>query len=390
MRLRSCCTKRIVSNVVSVCLLLGGFPATSWAGVPPPGAGEGKSAQRAQKRERKEQKRERKEQKRAERLPPRLRPNWRFEFNNDAFLNSDSDNLFSAGWSLQKHGRRVYTWEEARGTLAFGRVLAKPFLPTKAMDRSFRESWSVGQAISTPEDIGAEQLLANDIPYSAMLGTTNGWIAFNDTKFTGFQMLIGIVGPAALGEEVQTAVHTLINAEDPKGWGNQLDTEPVLNFTYMWKRKLVNTKVFDLAFNTDAALGNWFTLGEASFEFRIGKNKPKGFLYIPDPIGRSMFYDAALRPDAVKKQTLYFSTVFRYAAMLRMLILDGSTFEDSNDLEDVREDFVGQLIFGLHYRRINWGVHANWWFTTDLIESGAMVMGDTGADFGTITLEYRF
>ncbi len=96
MRLRSCCAKRIVSNVVSACLLLGGFPATSWAGVPPPGAGEGKSAQRAhqrerkeQKKERKEQKRERKEQKRAEKLPPRLRPNWRFEFNNDAFLNSE-------------------------------------------------------------------------------------------------------------------------------------------------------------------------------------------------------------------------------------------------------------------------------------------------------------
>ncbi len=76
--------------------------------------------------------------------------------------------------------------------------------------------------------------------------------------------------------------------------------------------------------------------------------------------------------------------------MGRMLILDGSTFEDSHGLKDERRPIIGQVIVGLHYRRYKWGVHTNWWFTTDFIESGTMVEGDTAVDFGTFTLEYRF
>jgi lipid A 3-O-deacylase len=320
--------------------------------------------------------------------PIRYRPNWRFEFSNDVFLRSD--NFFSAGTSVQKHGPRVDFWENAKGTPAFGRPLARAVLPVDATDRSFRETWGIGQVISTPSDIETSALLPNDIPYSALLAVTNGWTAFNDTKFTGFQWLLGVVGPAALGEQVQTAIHKATGSPEPQGWDNQLGNEPVVNFTYMWKRKLVNRKSFDLAVNAGGSLGNWFTLADGSIELRVGKNKPKGFLYIPDPIGRSMFYDAALRPDNAKRYTFYVSGVFRTTYMARMLILDGSTFEDSHGLESVRRPLIGQLILGVHYRRLKWGIHTNWWFTTDFIESGAGVQGDTVVDFGTITLEYRF
>ncbi len=320
--------------------------------------------------------------------PVRYRPNWRFEFSNDVLF--DSDNFFSAGWSLQEHGPRVDYWDNARGTPAFGRLPARIFLPDQAKDRSFRESWGIGQVISTPEDIETEELLENDIPYSALLAVTNGWIAFDDTRFTGFQWLVGVVGPSARGEEVQSIIHEAIGSPKPAGWDNQLDNEPILNFTYMWKRKLVNLKNLDLALNAGGDIGNWFTLADASMEFRIGKNKPRGFLYIPDPVGRSMFYDAELPPeDDSKHYTLYFSTVLRATYMAHMLILDGNTFRDSHDLKDDRIPFVAQAILGLHYRRLKWGLHTNWWITTDLIDS-SMVRGDRTVNFATITVEYRF
>jgi lipid A 3-O-deacylase len=328
-------------------------------------------------------------QKRLRDRPVRYRPNWRFEFSNDVFLGSD--NFFSAGWSLQMHGARVDSWDNARDTPAFGRSLARLFLPEQAADRSFRESWGFGQVISTPEDIDSEELLENDIQYSSLLAVTNGWIAFNDTQFTGFQWLLGVVGPAAQGEEVQKIVHALVKSPEPQGWDNQLGNEPILNFTYMMKRKLINLKSFDFAVNGGAALGNWFSNVDASIELRIGKNKPGGFLYIPDPVGRSMFYDAALPlADKSKRYTFYASAVLRATYMAHMLILDGSTFSESPSLKDEREPFVGQMILGLHYRRYRWGIHTNWWFTTDFIRSGGMIEGDRAVDFGTITLEYRF
>ena len=97
-----------------------------------------------------------------------------------------------------------------------------------------------------------------------------------------------------------------------------------------------------------------------------------------------------MRPDSVKRYTFYASSVFRMTYMARMLILDGSTFKQSHGLKDVRRPLVGQMILGIHYRRLRWGIHANWWFTSDFLEPGTTIEGDSVVNFGTLTLEYRF
>ena len=68
---------------------------------------------------------------------------------------------------------------------AFGKVIAKPFLPTKADDRAFREGFMIGQTMSTPDDLERKDIIEEDVPYAAFLGFTNQWIAFNDKRFTG-------------------------------------------------------------------------------------------------------------------------------------------------------------------------------------------------------------
>ncbi len=78
----------------------------------------------------------------------------------------------------------------------------------------------------------------------------SSWIAFNDTRFTGFALRIGIVGEYSFAEELQSGVHSVVDATDPQGWEHQLDNELVLNFHDMKKRKLWNKPSFDGAFTS--------------------------------------------------------------------------------------------------------------------------------------------
>ena len=47
-----------------------------------------------------------------ERKPLEERAVYRFEFDNDTFV--DSDDAFTAGWSVQRHSRPWDTWDETR------------------------------------------------------------------------------------------------------------------------------------------------------------------------------------------------------------------------------------------------------------------------------------
>jgi len=40
-------------------------------------------------------------------------------------------------------------------------------------------------------------------------------------------LYLGAVGPIAFAEESQTAVHSVLSSDDPKGWDNQIENEPV-------------------------------------------------------------------------------------------------------------------------------------------------------------------
>jgi hypothetical protein len=90
---------------------------------------------------------------------------WRFTWDNDVVVSSD--NQFSNGWSLQMHRRPARRWGAATGTPAFGKSMARWFLPDRCEDLCFREGWSVGQTMQTPDHLSREELIENDAPYAA-------------------------------------------------------------------------------------------------------------------------------------------------------------------------------------------------------------------------------
>ncbi|MDT8408650.1 MAG: lipid A deacylase LpxR family protein [Wenzhouxiangellaceae bacterium] len=317
------------------------------------------------------------------------KPIWRVAWANDEIVGSD--NQFTNGAFLQKSSILADSLEQAGGTPAFGKGLASLVLPKRA-GLFYRETWTVGQNLQTPDRISERDIILTDVPYVSMLGWTNSHIAFNDQELTGFQTLLGWVGDLTLGEETQSLAHDITGATDPKGWDNQLDNEPLLNLYVMRKAKFYNNDWMDAAWNLDAALGNFFTLGQAALEFRFG-NRPAGFAPVGTPIGRSMDYNARILDPGVGY--FYTSAIVRGTGLLFALPRDGNLLRDGNDWTDDEQldtkNLLGQLILGLHYETLNWGAHLNVFLATDSAEANnGSNLEDPSNNFAILSVEWTF
>ncbi len=315
---------------------------------------------------------------------------WLVGWANDEFFGSD--NQFSNGFFLQKNGRAGTDWRQAGQTPAFGRGLARRLLPERP-DLHYRESWTVGQNMQTPDRISMRELILDDVPFVGMLGWTNSHIAFNDRELSGIQTLIGIVGPASLAEQVQRGAHRISGASTPRGWDNQLDTEPLLNIYAMRKWKIASNSWQDLAFGVDGALGNFFTHAQASIEWRVGRKRPLGFMPRAVPIGRAISYDARLRSPG---QTYFYgSFVFQGTALGFALPRDGNLLRNDNPWTENNtlspRRWLRQAAFGLHLERAAWAAHLQMFIANDSfkrIEQSSIE--DPRNNFGILSFEWKF
>ena len=314
---------------------------------------------------------------------------WRIEFANDAFF--DSDNQFTNGFAVQKHSPIASSLDETTGTAAFGKALARIFLP-ETEGLVFREAWAFGQNMQTPEQIELPDIILDDVPYLGLLAWSSSFIAFDDQRMTGFGWLVGLVGPESFAEDVQKAVHRGSGAEYPEGWEHQLDNEPVLSLFYTKKRKLWRTDHFDGAASFNAAVSNFMALGEVALEMRIGR-MPQGFAYVPDPIGRGLHYNATI--PLQDTTAIYASIVARASGLAVNMTKKGNNFTSSNEWTENNtiepEDFVGQLFVGLNFERPKWAFRLHFWFTSDSVKQESLLPDeDPENKGGTITFEWRF
>jgi len=317
------------------------------------------------------------------------KPTWRVTWANDAFF--FSDNQFTNGLGLAKHSSLAGALEDTGGTLAFGRGLAGLLLPADG-GLHYREGWTIGHNIQTPDEIRERNLIVNDVPYVSMIAWTNSHIAFDDTSFTGVQTLFGWVGDITLGEQLQSAAHKVTGANDPKGWDNQLDNEPLFNLYYMKKYKFLQHDHFDASVDVDVAAGNMFTFGQGALEFRFG-NRPQGFAYQVNTIGHALDFDARIHQP--RRHYLYATLVLRATAMAYALPRDGNLLRSDNRWTEENnldpEDFLGQLALGLHYERDDWGAHLNLFYGTDTVENaGNTALEDPNNNFATLLFEWQF
>jgi lipid A 3-O-deacylase len=119
-----------------------------------------------------------------------------------------------------------------------------------------------------------EQVLAQqDRPYAAWLyagyGQTN---VFTNNRIVQFDVMLGVLGPAAKGEEVQTTYHKTIGLYKLYGWENQVQNEVGLNASVQYYHPLgSSTKNVSVHAAAKATLGNTFTNASMGLLLKLGR-----------------------------------------------------------------------------------------------------------------------
>jgi hypothetical protein len=94
-----------------------------------------------------------------------------------------------------------------------------------------RIAFEMSQNIYTPLYDKLAVPLPTDRPYATILLGTVSLIQDTDTTRTALALGLGVIGPAALGRNVQNGFHDLIGQKEVVGWAAQLGNEPVIQLT---------------------------------------------------------------------------------------------------------------------------------------------------------------
>ena len=119
------------------------------------------------------------------------------------------------------------------------------------------------QHMFTPfEKFDVEKQMDGDRPFAAylMLGLTKK--SFNNTKGLSVisEIQIGVLGPAALGEETQDAIHRMSgNSAELNGWENQISNSLAINYLAEISKTLYSTGWLDIYAKGKGAVGIPYT-----------------------------------------------------------------------------------------------------------------------------------
>jgi hypothetical protein len=249
-----------------------------------------------------------------------------------------------------------------------------------------RATYSLGQNLYTPEDIKTTELVEDDRPYAGWLYAAVGLVTDTRQSLGTFEFSVGVVGPAALGEQLQSWFHALIASPDPRGWDNQLDNELTLQLFSEWKwRKLWEPRLLraiglqaDVTPHVGGALGNVFIHAAGGGTLRLGSDLPAdyGTPRIRPSLPGSEFF--------VPRRSFagYVFAGVEGRAVARNMFLDGNTFKDSHSVE--KYPLVGDFQGGVAL--LGFGVRAAF---TYVFRTREFVQQNSADKFGAITLSFR-
>ncbi len=157
---------------------------------------------------------------------------------------------------------------------------------------------------------------------------------------------IGVVGPAALGEQSQKFIHRAINAPIPEGWKNQLKNELGVQLTLsranIFAPAHSNKLGFDITGHYGFAVGTVFNYANAGATIRIGNNLEGA------PVGT--IENPSLMAFSGTQKRLYVIGRVDVKASFHNIFLDGSLFHAKPHESNVKSKLgVWQTTYGVVY-----------------------------------------
>jgi len=192
--------------------------------------------------------------------PEFKRTQWIFRilFDNDIFANTD-----------------YYYTNGARIELVFPFAYHSPINNVLA---GFREpdigfgGFSITQNIYTPINPEATGIEYGDRPFAGYmtLGQFRESYSLRRRIYMKSALDLGVLGPASLGETVQSTVHYL----EPTGWAYQIQNSFVINYYFHIEKNFLSSPYFELGAVGEAQAGTLYDKIGGGLNFRVGHFMP--------------------------------------------------------------------------------------------------------------------
>ncbi len=227
-------------------------------------------------------------------------------------------------------------------------------------ERFRRISVGLGQSLFTPANLHETVPDPDDRPYGAWLYACLRLLEENDSRLLeSLELQLGMVGPAALGEEAQNSIHTILEQPQGRGWLYQIHNEPGLLLAYdaQWRALIISWArwTIDVVPSAGVTGGNVFTYGDVGGMLRVGQNI--GLDYGPSRIRPAISggdYFAGRRSEREFGFYLFGSTQERLVG--RNIFLDGNSFTSSAHVQknlQVLDLSAGISVYWTHSLRID-------------------------------------
>ncbi|MEO7413265.1 MAG: lipid A deacylase LpxR family protein [Opitutaceae bacterium] len=226
---------------------------------------------------------------------------------------------------------------------------------------AYKLGLSLGQNIYTPVNTATAAYQPNDRPYAAWLYAGVAFQVYAPpqpsarslARLDAVEVTFGLVGPGALGKQVQNNFHHLIDVAPANGWSNQIHNELGLNLVFDRTYRIATQNARD-GFGADflphvgISLGNIFTYANAGAQVRVGWRLPADF-------GTNLIR-ATGDSNSVRRPPW---SVFGFGAVDGRVVahdvtIEGNTFRSSAGVK--RETWVGDLIGGIAVGTQRWQI----------------------------------
>ena len=205
---------------------------------------------------------------------------------------------------------------------------------------------ALGHSIFTPQDTERRNPDPRDRPYAGLLYGTVSLARDAGTSFTLFELQAGLIGPSALGRQVQNEFHNLISTTSSNGWDYQLRDEFVFGavLSRTWRLPLLQFAGLQAEAlpTATAALGTLQTTAAVGGILRIGQGLDADFG--PARIRPALSGSAFFQPRSREFGWYVFAGV-EGRAVARDILLDGNTYRQSRSVD--ARPFVGDAMYGL-------------------------------------------
>lgn len=221
----------------------------------------------------------------------------------------------------------------------------------------WRAHFGLVHELYTAGDTGSPNPPVSDHPYSAWLYGVVGAGYETDSTLDLFSLRAGVVGPSALGKQLQNGYHRLASEATTEGWNTQLHDEPGIDVEWrrVWRIRLTEPTSgidCDLLPRIGYEVGTVRHVGTGGLQFRFGKNLPRDF-------GVRTLRESAVNGAPVKfkssgsgwaPDSYYGFFDFSVEGRVRDMALDGSLYHDGRSVDS--NPFVAQGGFGF---ALHWG-----------------------------------